>query len=114
MPAPLRGHPPGATTLRAVGGYDNLKAPSRQPFLYLESQRHSMAQASKAMHGQPGAVRLLRQLARAYGMQLAYYDIVARRRRWASVESLLAVLRALGAPVEKPGDAPEALRARLG
>ena len=99
--------------MHAVGGYDNLKAPSRQPFLYLESQRHSMAQASKAMHGQPGAVRLLRQLARAYGMQLAYYDIVARRRRWASVESLLAVLRALGAPVEKPGDAPEALRARL-
>jgi 4-alpha-glucanotransferase len=53
----------------------------------------------------------LRALARAYGVQTAYHDIV-RRRREASPETLLAILRALGAPVAEAGDAPAALRER--
>jgi len=72
-----------------------------------------MAHGSKTIHQRSGPTRPLRQLARLYGLQLAYYDIIVRRRRWASAESLLAVLRALGAPIDRPGDAPEALRARL-
>jgi 4-alpha-glucanotransferase len=51
----------------------------------------------------------LGRLARAYGVQTAYYDI-ARRRQQVSSRTLLAVLKALGAPIEKAGDAGEALR----
>ena len=51
----------------------------------------------------------LGRLARAYGVQTAYYDI-ARRRRQVSSGTLLAVLKALGAPLERAGDAGEALR----
>jgi 4-alpha-glucanotransferase len=53
----------------------------------------------------------LRQLARLFGVQTAYYD-VTRRRRPASTESLLKVLQVLGAPVGKLADVPDALRAR--
>ena len=51
----------------------------------------------------------LGRLARAYGVQTAYYDI-ARRRQQVSSGTLLAVLKALGAPLERAGEAGEALR----
>ena len=54
---------------------------------------------------------LLRQLARAYGIQTAYYDVYKRRRE-ASSEVLLAVLQALGAPVSTLDDLPGAWRER--
>ena len=44
-------------------------------------------------------VRTLGRLARAYGVQTSYYDI-AHKRVPISPETLLAVLRALGAPLE--------------
>ncbi|MDR7426066.1 MAG: 4-alpha-glucanotransferase [Armatimonadota bacterium] len=53
---------------------------------------------------------MLRSLAALYGVQTVYFDVYGRRQR-ASVESLLAVLRALGAPLEGLRDVPEALRA---
>jgi 4-alpha-glucanotransferase len=55
--------------------------------------------------------RNLGALAAAYGVQLGYTDIEGRRRT-ASREALLAVLRSLGAPVEKADDLPGALRER--
>lgn len=54
----------------------------------------------------------LLQLARLYGVETAYFDIVAQRRRETRPEVLLAVLRALGAPIEKLEDAPAAARKR--
>jgi len=51
----------------------------------------------------------LRHLAGLHGVQTSYKDM-ARRRQDASVESLLAVLRTLGVPVERVSDAPDALR----
>ncbi|MDO9066626.1 MAG: 4-alpha-glucanotransferase, partial [Chloroflexota bacterium] len=53
--------------------------------------------------------RLLRQLARLYGVQTIYYD-VEHRRKQASAESLLAALKALGAPLESSGDVASAWR----
>lgn len=53
--------------------------------------------------------RTLHQLARLYGVQTAYYD-VDHRRQPASVESLLAVLRSMGAHVKSMADVPSALR----
>ncbi|HZB01392.1 MAG TPA: 4-alpha-glucanotransferase, partial [Actinomycetota bacterium] len=55
--------------------------------------------------------RTLRELAQLHGVQLSYTNVF-RRRVAASVESTLAVLRALGAPVASLRDAPDALRAR--
>jgi 4-alpha-glucanotransferase len=55
--------------------------------------------------------RALRQLAKLHGVQLSYTNVFGRRVT-ASVESTLAVLRALGAPVASLRDAPDALRAR--
>ncbi len=55
--------------------------------------------------------RLLRQLARLYGVQTAYYDVFGHRRE-ASVEALLAVLRSLGAPMATVRDIPSAWRER--
>ena len=54
--------------------------------------------------------RLLYELARQCRVQTSYYDVCGRRQG-ATPEALLAVLRALGAPVARPGDAAEALRA---
>jgi 4-alpha-glucanotransferase len=54
---------------------------------------------------------LLHALARLYGIQTAYYDVNSRRQQ-ASVESLLAVLRSLGAPIANADDVPSALRER--
>lgn len=50
-------------------------------------------------------------LARLYGVQTAYHDVKGNYVE-ASTESLLGVLRALEAPIEDPGDIPEALEAR--
>ena len=50
----------------------------------------------------------LQELAHAYGIETAYYDITQRRQE-TSPESLLLVLRALGAPVETFGDVSAAL-----
>lgn len=55
--------------------------------------------------------RFLHQLARLYGVQTAYYD-GNHHRQQASEESLLAVLRSLGAPVESLEDVPSAWRER--
>ncbi|MBI4202458.1 MAG: 4-alpha-glucanotransferase, partial [Chloroflexi bacterium] len=56
--------------------------------------------------------RALLDLARSYGVQVTYQD-VARQRRTAVSESLLAVLQALGAPVAGVKDAPAAYEERL-
>jgi 4-alpha-glucanotransferase len=53
----------------------------------------------------------LRRLASLYGVQTAYYS-ADHQRRPASAQSLVAVLKGLGAAVEHPGDAPAALRER--
>jgi 4-alpha-glucanotransferase len=55
--------------------------------------------------------RLLRQLARLYGVQTAYYDYSGKRKT-ATEESLLAVLQAWGAPLTSLNEAAEALRLR--
>lgn len=51
----------------------------------------------------------LRALARRYGVQTTYYDIAGQRCQ-ARPEALLAVLRSLGAPIERPEDVAAALR----
>ncbi|MCS7206741.1 MAG: 4-alpha-glucanotransferase [Dehalococcoidia bacterium] len=56
-------------------------------------------------------VALLHRLARLYGVQTAYTD-ASHHRRFASPEALLAVLRALGAPLATLNDLPSALRQR--
>jgi 4-alpha-glucanotransferase len=53
----------------------------------------------------------LYHLAHLYNVQIAYYD-VAHKRRQASADSLLAVLQALGAPVDSLNDVPSAFRER--
>jgi len=55
--------------------------------------------------------RNLNALATAHGVQLGYTDVEGRRRT-ASREALLAVLRCIGAPVEKAADLPGAIRER--
>ena len=61
--------------------------------------------------GCPSGISFLNHLARLYGVQTAYYD-VSHRRRQASSESLMAVLRALGASIATLKDVPIALRER--
>lgn len=58
------------------------------------------------------AGRELRDLARIHGVQLAYRNVTDGAWKRASPESLLAVLRALGAPVQRIGEAGAALAAR--
>ncbi|MFA5316301.1 MAG: 4-alpha-glucanotransferase, partial [Dehalococcoidales bacterium] len=53
------------------------------------------------------ATPLLHRLARLYGLQTAYYD-ADRCRKPARAESLLAILRSLGAPIENVPDVPQA------
>lgn len=53
----------------------------------------------------------LHELAEAWGVEPAYADAFGARRE-ADPETVVAVLRALGAAVEGPGDAPEALGTR--
>jgi 4-alpha-glucanotransferase len=57
-------------------------------------------------------VSALARLARLYGVETSYFDILAQRRHFSNPEVLLAVLRALGAPLEKIEDAGAAARAR--
>ncbi|MBI2080555.1 MAG: 4-alpha-glucanotransferase, partial [candidate division NC10 bacterium] len=64
------------------------------------------------MAGRETPLRPLRRLARLYGLETAYYDVIAHRRREASAEALLAVLQALGAPVGDLRDVPAAVRER--
>lgn len=52
---------------------------------------------------------LLHQLARLYGVEINYYDGMGRLRQ-ATEHSLLAILRALGAPVDELRDVESALR----
>jgi 4-alpha-glucanotransferase len=61
------------------------------------------------MEGAAKGREFLGRLAREYGVQTAYYDITQRRRQ-VSPRTLLAVLQALGAPLENPDDAGDALR----
>jgi len=56
-----------------------------------------------------GGMGPLGRLARAYGVQTAYHDI-AHNRVTVSPRTILAVLRSLGAPLEKAEDARDALR----
>ena len=56
-------------------------------------------------------IELLGRLAESYGVQTSYDDD-QNRRRDASPEALLAVLRVLGAPVRRVEDAADALRQR--
>jgi 4-alpha-glucanotransferase len=56
-------------------------------------------------------IRLLHQLARLYGIQTAYYD-VNHQRQPASVESLVAILRSLGAHMVSLQDVSSAWRQR--
>lgn len=63
-----------------------------------------MPRASKTPAG-------LHALARLYGVQTSYQD-VDKRRRVSRPGPLMAVLRALGAPVHKAADIPAALRER--
>ncbi|HEY7700495.1 MAG TPA: 4-alpha-glucanotransferase, partial [Vicinamibacteria bacterium] len=55
-------------------------------------------------------MRSLRRLAAAYGVLTSYYGVAGLSR--ARPEALLAVLRKLGAPVERLEDAGDALRQR--
>jgi 4-alpha-glucanotransferase len=57
------------------------------------------------------STHLLYRLARLYGIQTAYYD-VNHQRKQASVDSLVAVLRSLGAPLAGLQDVPSAWRQR--
>lgn len=59
--------------------------------------------------GSDREIRGLRKLARFHGVQTTYFDI-RHQRRTPPPETLLAVLRSLGEPLETIRDAPEALR----
>ena len=59
----------------------------------------------------PSGLRQLHQLASLYGVQTSYYS-ADHHRRPASAESLVTVLRGLGAGLAGPEDAPGALRQR--
>jgi 4-alpha-glucanotransferase len=61
--------------------------------------------------GSHAELRLLHQLARLYRVQMAYSDVSHRRRR-ASAEALLAVLKALGAQLDNLQDVASAWRQR--
>src|SRR4051794_24546441 len=53
----------------------------------------------------------LQRLAESYGVQTSYEDVTGKRRE-ATPEALVAVLRALGAPLGKVADAADARRQR--
>ncbi len=59
-----------------------------------------------------GLTQALKELACHYNVQTTYHDIAGARRE-ASPEALMAVLRALGAPIQRADDAPAAARERL-
>ncbi len=53
----------------------------------------------------------LQELADLHGIEIAYEDVFGRRHE-ASPEALLRVLQILGSPLQRTGEAPEALRAQ--
>ena len=55
--------------------------------------------------------RRLLDAARLYGVMPAFHDIEGRRRE-ATTEAMISVLRSLGAPVEGPADLADAVRFR--
>jgi len=57
------------------------------------------------------AIGPLHELARLYGVQTAYYNVLHQRRP-ASVNTLLSILKALGSSLERLEDIPSALRTR--
>jgi 4-alpha-glucanotransferase len=57
-------------------------------------------------------IRTLRQLAETYGIQPSYQNILDGRRRQASAEVLVSILRSLGAALARPEEARHALRER--
>ena len=57
----------------------------------------------------PSGIRFLYQLSHLYGVQTSYFDVSHHRRR-ASAESLLSMLRSLGAPIQSVHDVPSAFR----
>lgn len=57
-------------------------------------------------------MRALRRLAETYGVQPSYQNILDGRRRLASAEVLVSILRSLGAPLARPEEARHALRER--
>jgi 4-alpha-glucanotransferase len=57
------------------------------------------------------SVSFVHRLAHLYGVQTAYYDVFHRRQQ-AHIESLLAVLQLLGAPITTFQDIPSAYRER--
>ena len=57
-------------------------------------------------------MRVLRQLAEAYGIQASYQNILDGRRRQASTDVLISILHSLGAPVTRPDHTSRALRER--
>lgn len=59
----------------------------------------------------PSLAQDLRALARLYNVQVSFYDVFGRHT-YASEEGLMQVLRALGAPLERIDDIPDALRER--
>jgi 4-alpha-glucanotransferase len=61
--------------------------------------------------GHFSGISLLNQLSHLYGIQTAYYDVNHHRQK-ASTESLLAMLRSLGAPMATLQDIPLAWRER--
>ena len=76
------------------------------------TQRNRRDFSILAMASEPSARKALERLAALHGIQTSYVDM-AKRRREARVHSILAILRALGAPVERLSDCPEALRSTL-
>lgn len=57
-------------------------------------------------------VRLLSKLARLYGVQFSYYDVLERCRKNSPPESIAAILRSLGAPLNNLSGIPSALRSK--
>jgi 4-alpha-glucanotransferase len=57
-------------------------------------------------------MRVLRQLAEAYGIQASYQNILDGRRRQASTDVLISILHSLGAPVTRLDHTSRALRER--
>lgn len=70
----------------------------------------SIEESADAQHV-PSEIAELHRLARLWGVATRYHDGFGQRRE-PSPETLVAVLAALGAPVERPADAAEALAVR--
>jgi 4-alpha-glucanotransferase len=67
--------------------------------------------SNRASRREPRQLRDLRRLANLHDVQPSYEDVF-RRRRSASADALLGILRALGVPIERPEDATGLSRGR--